>query len=67
MNEPAVSNEVNLKDPEVPFQKLAISASNEPICSNAQTCFDPDSIRRFCQVWGEVGQAILARRSCATV
>jgi hypothetical protein len=56
--------ESNLKVGYVP--ELAISASNEPICSNAQTCFDPDSIRRFCQVWGEVGRAILGRRNMIT-
>ena len=46
--------------------ELAITGSNEPICGNAQTCLDPDSIRRFCQVWGEVGRAILGRRNIIT-
>jgi hypothetical protein len=62
MNEQAFLKEANSKDAEVPFQELAILASNERICTNAQTCLDPDSIRRFCQVWGEVGRAILGRR-----
>ena len=41
---------------------LAISVSNERICTDAQPCLDPDSIKRFCQIWGEVGRAILNRR-----
>ena len=41
---------------------LAISVSNERIYTDAQSYLDPDSIKRFCQVWGEVGRAILNRR-----
>jgi len=32
--------------------QLAILALNEDECMNAQLCLDPDSIGRFCQVWG---------------
>jgi hypothetical protein len=41
---------------------LAIPASIEHECDDAQTCLDPESLRRFCQVWGAVGRAILNRR-----
>ena len=47
-------------------QELAISSSNDRICNDAQPSLDPDYIKHFCQVWGDVGQAILARRSCVT-
>jgi hypothetical protein len=67
MNKEALLNESNVKECDTQFRLLAMSASNERICNDAQPCLDPDSIKRFCQVWGEVGQAILARRSCATV
>ena len=43
-------------------QELAILTSNERICDDTRPVLDPDSIRRFCQVWGEVGRAILNRR-----
>jgi hypothetical protein len=46
--------------------RLAISASNEPICTDAQPTLDPKSINRFCRIWAEVGRAILARRSKVT-
>ena len=60
MNKEASPNEYNLKVGDSP--KLAIIASNERICDDAQPCLDPDYIRRFCQVWGDVGRAILNRR-----
>jgi len=41
---------------------LAIPASIEHECDDAQPVLDPDYIKRFCQVWGEVGRAILNRR-----
>lgn len=62
MNKESFSKEPNSKDSETPFSELAISVSNERICSDAKPVLDPDSIRRFCQVWGEVGRAILGRR-----
>jgi len=46
--------------------QLAILALNEDECNDAQLCLDPDSIGRFCQVWGEIGQAILGRRNIIT-
>ena len=64
MNKEAAPNEQNLMVGDSP--KLAISGSIEHECDDAQICLDPDSIRRFCQVWGEVGRAILGRRSCVT-
>jgi hypothetical protein len=64
MNEEAFSMEHNLKTGDV--LELAIPASNERTCTDAQPSLDPDSIRRFCQTWGEIGRAILARRSCVT-
>jgi hypothetical protein len=64
MNNEAFGNEQNLKVSDSP--KLAILASNERTCTDAQPSLDPDSIRRFCQTWGEIGRAILARRSCVT-
>ncbi len=42
---------------------LAIPAPYERICADAQPVLDPESVKRFCQVWAEVGRAILARRS----
>ena len=56
--------ESNRKVSDVP--ELAILASNERICNDAQTCLDSDSIRRFCQFWGEIGRAILGRRNIIT-
>ena len=64
MNKEAFPNEHNSKIEIIP--KLAIPGSDERICNDAQPSLDPDIIRRFCQVWGEVGRAILARRSCVT-
>ena len=64
MNKEASPNEYNLKVGGIP--ELAMSASNERICNDAQPYLDPDSIRRFCQVWGEVGRAILGRRNIVT-
>jgi len=46
---------------DVLFQGLAIHALDERICTDAQS-LDPESIERFCQVWAEVGRAILLRR-----
>jgi hypothetical protein len=60
MNKEAAPNEHKLKTGDT--KELAILASNERICTDAQPSLDPDSIRRFCQVWGEVGRAILNRR-----
>jgi hypothetical protein len=42
-------------------QELAIPGSSEHQCDDA-----PDYIKRFCQVWGEVGRAILGRRNIVT-
>ena len=64
MNKQVFSTEYKLNVGVIPG--LAIIASNERICTDAQPCLDPDSIKRFCQVWGDVGRAILARRSCVT-
>ena len=64
MDKEAVLDKQDLKINEVP--ELAILASNERICSDTQVILDPDSIRRFCQVWGEVGRAILGRRNIVT-
>ena len=41
---------------------LAMSASVERNCADAQAVLDPEFIERFCQVWAEVGRAILLRR-----
>jgi len=60
MNKEAFSLEQNLTTDDVP--ELAISGSIEHECGDAQPCLDQDSIRRFCQVWGEIGRAILNRR-----
>jgi len=60
MNKEALLLEPNSKVEDIP--ELAISVSNERICTDAQPCLDPDSIKRFCQIWGEVGRAILNRR-----
>ena len=64
MDKEAFQKGQNLNTSSIP--KLAISGSIEHECDDAQPCLDPDSIKRFCQVWGEVGRAILARRSCVT-
>jgi hypothetical protein len=61
MNKVVFQNDNNLTGNDIP--ELAIPGSNEPIFNNAQPYLDTDSIRRFCQVWGEVGRAILGRRS----
>ena len=61
MNKEAFSQNPRLKNL-LNNTELAISGSNERICTDAQPSLDPDSIRRFCQVWGEVGRAILNRR-----
>jgi hypothetical protein len=42
---------------------LAIHASVERICGDAQPALDPESVERFCQVWAEIGRAILLRRN----
>lgn len=42
---------------------LAISPLVERICADAQPVLDPESVEHFCQVWAEVGRAILTRRS----
>ena len=47
-------------------QELAIPGSSEHQCDDAQPVLDPDYIKRFCQVWGEVGRAILGRRNIVT-
>jgi hypothetical protein len=61
MDKEALSMENNT-NPKIQINELAIPASNERICNDAQPRLDPDTIRRFCQVWGEVGRAILNRR-----
>jgi len=49
-----------------PTPALAILHAESDIYSNAQPTLDPESVERFCQVWAEVGRAILARRSKVT-
>ncbi len=61
INKEALSMENNTTN-NSQLNELAIQGSNEHECNDAQTCLDPDSIRRFCQVWGEVGRAVLGRR-----
>ena len=39
----------------------------ERICTDAQPVLDPESVSRFCQVWAEVGRAILSRRAQASI
>jgi hypothetical protein len=65
MNKEASPNENAQKVVNTP--ELAIPASNERICDDTRPVLDPDYIRRFCQSWGEIGRAILARRSCVAV
>ena len=60
INKEAFPNGNNLTDSDIP--ELAIPGSIEHECDDTQLCLDPDSIGRFCQVWGEVGRAILNRR-----
>jgi len=60
MNKEAFPMEQNFDSSNI--TELAITPSNERICGDAQPSLDPDSIRRFCQVWGEIGRAILNRR-----
>jgi len=60
MNKQAFPMEQNFDSSNI--TELAITPSNERICTDAQPCLDPDSIKRFCQIWGEVGRAILNRR-----
>jgi hypothetical protein len=64
MNKEAFQNENNIKVGGIP--ELDIPASNERIYNDAQQYLDPESIRRFCQTWGEVGRAILGRRNIIT-
>ena len=52
------------KTPTVNRKKgLAMTAPEEHTCTDAQPVLDPESIKRFCRIWAEVGRAILARRS----
>jgi hypothetical protein len=44
-------------------QELAMPASVERICTDAQPVLDPEAVERFCRVWAGVGRAILTRRS----
>ena len=41
--------------------KLAISLEKSDVCADANS-LEPEPIKCFCQVWGEVGRAILNRR-----
>jgi hypothetical protein len=65
MTKEAVPSDNNLKADG--NTELAIPGSNERKCNDAQPCLDTDSLRRFSQVWGEVGRAILGRRSSVKV
>ena len=49
-----------------PPEQLATSEQLERTCADAYPTFDVQAIERLCQVWGEVGQAILARRKRGT-
>jgi hypothetical protein len=60
MNKDTFSSEHNREHSDSP--QLAIPVSDERICTEALPRFDSDSIKRFCQVWGEVGRTILERR-----
>lgn len=60
MDKEAFTKEPNLKVGDA--RELAIPCSIEHECDDAQSYLDPDSMKRFCQVWGEVGRAILGRR-----
>ena len=51
---------------EGPPDPLATSAQLEHTCADAYPTCDPQAIERLCQIWAEVGQAILARRKIAT-
>jgi hypothetical protein len=44
-------------------ERLAILSKKINICADAQPVLDPESIERFCQIWAEVGKAILLRRT----
>jgi hypothetical protein len=66
MNKQAFPVVPNSKFCEAPSHELAILVSNERIWNDAQPILDQDSIRRFCQVWGEVGRTIIGRRNIIT-
>ena len=67
MNKQAFSMVPNSKLYEAPSHELAIYSRKRDVCIDAEPVLDPEAVRRFCQVWSEVGRAILARRSWATV